>query len=124
MGEVFAMLDQCAQSGAGPLIEKVDGKLNQALCKEMIDWLQRPHDQERMAAGLPPGTKVAHKGGWITDMQSDVGIVESPGGRYVAAIYIWRDGYVTDEHASPSPFLGDFSHTIYSFFNPEPLAQP
>jgi beta-lactamase class A len=124
MGEVFVMLDQCAKSGTGPLIEKVGGKLNQALCNEMVDWLARPHDQERMAAGLPPGTKVAHKGGWIDDMQSDVGIVESPGGRYVAAIYVWRNGYVTDENASPSPFLGDFSHTIYSFFNPRPLAQP
>src|SRR3712207_8492701 len=87
----------------------------------MIDWLQKPHDEKRMVAGLPAGTRIAHKGGWIDDMQSDVGIVESPGGRYVAAIYIWTDGYVTDEHATPSPYLGDFSHTIYTFFNPVPL---
>ena len=97
---------------------KVGLHLNQALCQEMIAWLQQPHDQERMVAGLPAGTLVAHKGGWIDDMQSDVGIVDSPGGRYVAAIYIWRDGYVTDAFAHPSPYLGDFSHTIYTFFNP------
>jgi hypothetical protein len=114
------MLDECAQ-GRGALLEVVGGKLNQEICVEMIDWLRKPHDQERMVAGLPPGTTIAHKGGWIDDMQSDVGIVESPGGRYVAAIYIWRDGYVTDEHAHPSPYLGDFSHTIYTFFNPVPL---
>lgn len=120
MGELFAMLDECAH-GRGALLEKVGGKLSPALCVEMVDWLQKPHDQERMVAGLPPGTRVAHKGGWIDDMQSDVGIVESPGGRYVAAIFIWRDGYVTDEHAHPSPYLGDFSHTIYTFFNPAPL---
>jgi len=117
MGRLFVMLDECAR-GAGPLIEKVGGYLDKTLCAEMIGWLQQPHDPERMVAGLPRDTRVAHKGGWIDDMQSDVGIVESPGARYVAAIYIWKDGYVTDEHATPSPYLGDFSHTIYTFFNP------
>jgi beta-lactamase class A len=113
MGKLFVMLDECAR-GTGPLLEKVGEKLTEELCVEMIDWLQQPHDPERMVAGLPAGTR-------IDDMQSDVGIVESPGGRYVAAIYIWTDGYVTDEHATPSPYLGDFSHTIYTFFNPVPL---
>ncbi|HSH82508.1 MAG TPA: serine hydrolase [Herpetosiphonaceae bacterium] len=121
MGRLFVMLDECAR-GTGPLLEKVGGKLTGDLCREMIAWLQQPHDAERMVAGLPAGTVVAHKGGWISDMQSDVGIVESPGGRYVAAIYTWRDGYVTDIHATPSPYLGDFSHTIYTFFNPQPLS--
>ncbi|HEX6291152.1 MAG TPA: serine hydrolase [Herpetosiphonaceae bacterium] len=119
MGQLFVMLAECAE-GKGPLIEKYGDKLNETLCDEMIGWLERPHDQERMVAGIPAGVPVAHKGGWIDDMQSDVGIVSSPNGRYVAAIYIWRpDGYVTNAHATPSPYLGDFSHTIYTFFNPE-----
>lgn len=122
MGELFVMLAQCAE-GEGPLLEKYRATLNEKLCDEMMAWLERPHDPERMVAGIPAGVKVAHKGGWIDDMQSDVGIVSSPYGRYVAAIYIWRDGYVTDIHASPSPYLGDFSHTIYTFFNPEPLSE-
>ena len=120
MGRLFVMLDECA-NGTGALLEKVGDKLTPELCREMVEWLQRPHDAERMVAGLPTGTVIAHKGGWIDDMQSDVGIVDSPGGRYVASIYIWRDGYVSDIHATPSPYLGDFSHTIYTFFNPQPL---
>ncbi len=121
MGELFVMLAQCAD-GRGPLLDKYGSTISEALCDEMMSWLERPHDQERMVAGIPEGVKVAHKGGWIDDMQSDVGIVSSPGGRYVAAIYIWRrDGYATNIHASPSPYLGDFSHTIYTFFNPKPI---
>jgi beta-lactamase class A len=121
MGQLFVMLAQCAE-GDGPLLEKYGDTLNESLCDEMIAWLERPHDQERMVAGIPAGVPVAHKGGWIDDMQSDVGIVNSPNGRYVAAIYIWRpDGYVTNAHATPSPYLGDFSHTIYTFFNPAPV---
>lgn len=122
MGQLFTMLAECGDGG-GTLIEKFGDKINETLCDEMIGWLEEPHDQERMVAGIPAGVPVAHKGGWIDDMQSDVGIVTSPNRRYVAAIYIWRPGgkYVTDERASPSPYLGDFSHTIYTFFNPEPL---
>ncbi|HEY0601286.1 MAG TPA: serine hydrolase [Herpetosiphonaceae bacterium] len=121
MGELFVMLADCAE-GKGTLIEKFGATINESLCDEMMEWLETPHDQERMVAGIPAGVPVAHKGGWIDDMQSDVGIVSSPNGRYVAAIYIWRpDGYVTNAHATPSPYLGDFSHTIYTFFNPEPV---
>lgn len=122
MGQLFVMLAECAD-GKGMLLEKFSETISEALCDEMMGWLEQPHDEERMVAGIPAGVKVAHKGGWIDDMQSDVGIVSSPNGRYVAAIYIWRPGgkYVTDEHASPSPYLGDFSHTIYTFFNPAPI---
>ena len=123
MGQLFLMLAQCADN-TGLLLERYGDKLNAAICQEMIGWLQMPHDQDRMVAGLPPGTVIAHKGGWTTDFQGDIGIVESPGGRYVAAIYIYRpdsEGYVSNILAGPSPYLGDFSHTIYTFFNPEPL---
>lgn len=122
MASLFIMLDQCAQD-KGPLIEKYP-KLNAQVCQEMLGKLQSPHDQERMVAGIPAGVPVAHKGGWTTDFQGDIGIVDSPGGRYVAAIYIYLDekqGYVTNEQATPSPYLADFSHTIYTFFNPELL---
>lgn len=122
IARLYAMLDQCAHGG-GPLIEQYGDRLSAALCGEMIGWLQQPHDETRMKAGVPPEVKVAHKAGWTADMQADVGIVDSPGGRYVAAIFVFRpvsEGYVTGPTAKASPYLGDFSHTIYSFFNPEP----
>lgn len=123
MGQLFVMLAQCTD-GTGPLIEQFPDTIDESLCDEMLGWLERPHDEERMVAGIPRGVTVAHKGGWIDDMQSDVGIVNSPGGRYVAAIYIFRpDGYATNAYATPSPYLGDFSHTIYSFFNPDPIEE-
>jgi len=123
MGELFMMLAHCAE-GEGRLLETFGDTLTAELCSEMLGWLELPHDPERMVAGIPAGVKVAHKGGWIDDMQSDVGIVDGPNGRYIASIWIYRpDGYVTNEHATPSPYLGDFSHTIYTFFNPEPMPE-
>lgn len=121
IAHLFAMLDSCA-SGGGPLIQKLGERLDGEVCGTMLALLRLPHDQTRMAAGVPAGVPVAHKGGWTSDMQADVGIVESPGGRYVAAIWVYRDladGYVTGPTAKASPYLADFSHTIYSFYNPE-----
>jgi len=121
MARVFAMLDACA-AGGGPLLEQFGARLQAAQCDEMLALLRLPHDQTRMVAGVPAGVSVAHKGGWTSDMQADVGIVDSPGGRYVAAIWVYRDledGYVTGPTGKASPYLADFSHTVYSFYNPE-----
>ncbi len=116
MGQLFVMLAECAES-RGLLIQKYGDTLDATLCNEMIEWLAQPRELQWMVAGIKPGVKVAHKSGWIDDMQSDTGIVYSPNGRYVAAIYVWRENQVDK---TPSPYLANISHTIYSFFNPEP----
>jgi beta-lactamase class A len=118
MAQFFSLLAQCA-GGEGPLLAYWGGALTPQACSEIVDLMAQPHDTERMVAGIPGDVRVAHKGGWLLDMQADVGIVYSPNRTYVAAIYMWRDGLVSDEDASPSPYLGALSHTIYSFYNPE-----
>jgi len=118
MAQFFSLLAQCA-GGEGPLLAYWGSALTPQACSEIIDRMAQPHDTERMAAGIPDDVRVAHKGGWLLDMQADVGIVYSPNRTYVAAIYVWRDGLVSDKDASPSPYLGALSHTIYSFYNPE-----
>ncbi len=115
MGQLFVMLAECAE-GRGLLIQKYGDTLDATLCNEMIEWLAQPRELQWMVAGIEPGIKVAHKSGWIDDMQSDTGIVYSPNRRYVAAIYVWREHQVDKK---PSPYLADVAHTIYSFFNPE-----
>jgi beta-lactamase class A len=117
MGQLFVMLAECAE-GRGLLIQKYGDTLDRTLCNEMIAWLVQPRELQWMVAGIEPGVKVAHKSGWLDDMQSDTGIVYSPNGRYVAAIYLWREHHIDN---GPSPYLANVSHTIYSFFNPEPI---
>lgn len=56
-------------------------------CREMTDILARQEFNEGIPAGLPPGTRVAHKTGWITGIRHDGGIVYAPGGhRYVLVV--------------------------------------
>ncbi|HEU5089370.1 MAG TPA: serine hydrolase, partial [Roseiflexaceae bacterium] len=89
MSQVFLLIEQCSQ-GEGLLLDKFE-RLTPERCAEMIKRLQQNGDHTRLVAGLPDGTAAAHKSGWIEDMQSDVGIVESPGGNYLVAIYVYRD---------------------------------
>ncbi|MBC8078654.1 MAG: serine hydrolase [Chloroflexales bacterium] len=118
MGRLFVLLGQCAQ-GAGDLLQRYGESLTPVRCQEMLDWLTRNDDTTRMVAGLPAGTKVAHKSGWVEDMQADAGLVSSPGGDYVLTIYLYqkqRNSYLSDEEATP--WLAAFSRLVYSAYNP------
>jgi beta-lactamase class A len=60
---------------------------SRASCREMIDILLKQEFNEEIPAGLPAGTRVAHKTGWITGVTHDAAIVYPPGRRpYVLVV--------------------------------------
>ena len=48
-------------------------------CREMLDILARQEFNDGIPAGLPPGTRVAHKTGWISGVNHDAALVYPPG---------------------------------------------
>ena len=48
-------------------------------CREMIGILARQEFNDEIPAGLPAGTRVAHKTGWITGVTHDAALVYPPG---------------------------------------------
>ena len=52
--------------------------VDRAASDEMIAILERQHFNDRIPAGVPPGTRVAHKTGEITRIQHDAAIVYAP----------------------------------------------
>ena len=123
ISRVFLLIYQCSR-GQGLLLEKFANALTAGRCQEMLDRLEQNGDHSRMVAGLPPGTRVAHKSGWIEDMQADVGIVHSPGGDFLLAVYLYRKidprkTYLTDEVAAP--VIASFARLVYSYYNPKRL---
>lgn len=65
-----------ARDLAGLLGAIVDGRLaSPAACREMTDLLLAQQRREDLAAGLPPGTRVAHKNGWINGVRHGAGVV-------------------------------------------------
>lgn len=118
IGQLLLWIRQCSE-GSGPLLERFADSLSAERCSEMIDWLRHNEDTTRMVAGFPPGTDVAHKSGWIEDMQADAGIVSTPGGDFVLALYFYqqqRNSYLADEIAAP--IIAAFARLVYSGYNP------
>ena len=76
-----------------------DRAASPAACREMLAILGRQQFNEGIPAGLPPGTRVYHKTGWIgTVVYHDAAIVELAGGRrYVLAVL--TGGIQRDEDA-------------------------
>jgi beta-lactamase class A len=44
-------------------------------CRAMLDVLLAQERREDLAAGLPPGTRVAHKNGWVPGVRHGAGVV-------------------------------------------------
>jgi beta-lactamase class A len=65
-----------------------DRAASPAACREMLDILGRQHFTEGIPAGVPPGTRVAHKTGWIDGVvYHDGGIVyPARGAPYVLVV--------------------------------------
>ncbi len=119
MARIYQLIDQCA-SGTGELLERFE-RLKPRRCQEMLDRLATNDDTTRMVAGVAEGIRVEHKSGWIEDMNGDVGIVRSPGGDYVLAVYYYRPltgnrAFWTDEEMAP--VIAAFSHLAYTAYNP------
>ncbi|MBK8248656.1 MAG: serine hydrolase [Gemmatimonadetes bacterium] len=49
--------------------------------RAMLDILERQEFSAEIPAGLPSGTRVAHKTGWITGVLHDAALIFPPGGR-------------------------------------------
>jgi beta-lactamase class A len=121
MGELLADLYQCSQTGGGALVAAFPDKINQAACQQMIDYLKRDRIGVLFEAGVPEGTQIAHKHGWISGPSgiiqniSDAGIIYTPGGNYVLVVYIYHPVQAVWEPVSG--MITQISQAVYNYFN-------
>ncbi len=88
-----------------------DRAASPAACREMLAILGRQHFREGIPAGLPAGTLVYHKTGWIgTVVYHDAAIVERSGGRRYVLVVL-TGGIQKDEDAYE--LVSDLSRMIY-----------
>ena len=79
-------------------------------CRDMLAILGRQQFKEGIPAGLPPGTTVYHKTGWITQIYHDAAIVEpETGQRYVLVVLTGGIQKEADAHA----LVRDISRIVY-----------
>jgi beta-lactamase class A len=124
--EIGMLLDdiyQCANYGGGTLIALYPDQITQGECQQMLAYLSANRIGVLTEAGLPDGTKIAHKHGWITESDglihtiSDVGIVYSPSANYVICLFLWHPNQLVFDEANL--LFADISRAIYNYFNIE-----
>jgi beta-lactamase class A len=121
MGQVLVDIYHCANMGGGNLVAVYPGQITQSECQSMIQQLINDRTPWLITAGLPDGTEVAHKHGWVADQfgiihdMSDAGIVFTTGGNYVLSIFLYHPVQLVFEPSNQ--LVVDISRAIYNFYN-------
>lgn len=120
MGMLLKDIYQCAQSGGGALLAVYAGEITQAECQDMIEYLTRNKMPSLLEAGIPEGTQIAHKHGWVTDdgiinLIGDAGLIYTPGGDYILVIFMYHPQQLIWEPSSD--LFGQLSRAVYNFYN-------
>jgi beta-lactamase class A len=121
IGMLLEDIYYCAEKGGGTFEAVYPGQLTKSECQQMISFLSKNRNGVLLESGVPEGTQIAHKHGWIIESDnlmhtiSDAGIVYSPGGNYVISIYLHnRDQLVWD---GANLMVCNVSEAIYNYFN-------
>lgn len=121
MGTLLADIYQCAQSGGGALIAAFPEKITQASCQLIIDFMAQDKLGSLIQGGVPDGTLVPHKHGYVPASDgivrdtADAGIVYTPGGNFVLSIYSYHP--VNNVWDIINPLFGDLTKAVYNYFN-------
>jgi beta-lactamase class A len=84
---------------------------SRASCDAMRDILARQEFNEEIPAGLPPGTKVAHKTGWISGVLHDAAVVYPPNRKPYVLVVLTRD--IPDEKVARA-LIADVSRLVWA----------
>jgi beta-lactamase class A len=118
MGMLLSDLYACSRGG-GSLLAAFPGQIKPEECQHILDLMAQNKIGILIEAGVPEGTRVAHKHGWTDsplDSIGDAGIVYSPGGDYVVSLFLWNHPEMVWEPTSN--LVGELSRAIYNYFNP------
>jgi beta-lactamase class A len=120
MGMLLEDLYQCAEFGGGALVAVFPNQITKEECQAMVTYLTKNKMPSLLEAGIPDGTQIAHKHGWVTNngvinLIGDAGIVYTPGGDYILSVFLYHpDQLIWD---SASSLVGQLSRAVYNFYN-------
>jgi beta-lactamase class A len=120
IGMLLEDIYQCAQSGGGALAAAFPGEISQDECQTMINLLVNNKLPSLLTAGIPEGTRIAHKHGWVStngiiNTIGDAGIIYTPGGNYVLVVFLHHPVQLVWDPASA--LIADLSQAVYNYYN-------
>lgn len=121
MGMLLADLYQCAEDGGGTLRAVFPNEITQAECQDMLNVLSQNRIGVLLEAGVPEGTRLAHKHGWVTNpntqvinTMSDAGIVFTPNGDYVIVITLYQPVQLIFDPIAA--MFSQLSEAVYNYY--------
>jgi len=121
LGTLLSDLYQCADSGGGALVAVFQADITQAECQDMINLLSLNKIGVLLEAGVPEGTRVAHKHGWVTNFTTgvintmgDAGLVFTPTGDYVLVIFLYQPVQLIYDPAAE--LFAQLGEAIYNYY--------
>lgn len=126
IGMLLEDIYQCAQTGGGALMAVFPGQMTQAKCQAMNTYLVKNRLPVLLTAGIPEGTPIAHKHGWVStggiiNTIGDAGIIYSPGGNYILVVFLHHPDQLIWESASA--LVAQLSQAVYNFYNIPQVSQ-
>lgn len=115
MANLLSMIYYCAQGQGGTLTAVYGDQLTQTECQTILAYMRENQIGSLIEEGVPSGTAVAHRHGWVSDTHADAGIVFTPGGDYVIVEILYKPDWL--EWEISSPLLADLSRATYNYFN-------
>ena len=112
---LLAWVYQCAQSDNGPLRQQYPDNLSQTECAEILEVMRLNELSNLLTEGLPPGTPISHKVGWIGTTHGDIGIVYGPTQDYLIGLVLYGDTWL--EWDKSAPLFEAISRLAYRHFN-------
>lgn len=125
LGTLFGMIYDCANYGSGLMAAYPDGEYTQNECHQMLELMSANNLLHLLQGGIPPGTRISHKNGWLENIHGDAGIVFPSNGRdYVISVFLWEDSdFFSFRRAWP--LIEGISRAAWNYFSPEtPLLAP
>jgi beta-lactamase class A len=114
IGSMLEWIVECSQGG-GTLLAAYPNQLTPAECQQALDYLALNEVHELITAGVPKGTRVVHKHGYVSDTHGDVAAVWSPAGPYVLSIYLYQPPWL--EWSISSTTMKDLSTAVWNYFS-------
>ncbi len=115
MGTLLSMIYYCAQGQGGAISAVYGDAVTQAECQEILTIMQQNQIGSLIEEGVPEGTAVAHRHGWISDTNGDAGILFTPASDYVLVVMLYKPNWL--EWEISSPLVADISRAVYNFYN-------
>jgi beta-lactamase class A len=120
IGMLLEDIYQCAKEGGSALLAAFPGEITQQECQQMNISLINNRLPLLLTAGLPEGTQIAHKHGWVTtngviNTIGDAGIVYTLGGDYVLVVFLHDSDQLAWDPASL--LVAELSRAVYNYYN-------